>query len=313
MLAIIGFGQHVIKTIIPALDRAKIKVKYIFIRDINIKHKHHLINFTTRINDILNDLSVTHVYIASPLSTHYYFTELLLKAGKNVLCEKPLSISVSDSNHLFQIAKDKDLYLNEVTMFSHHNQFKKLQTIINNHNFGKLLKINSCFQVPHLESNNIRYDKNQEGGALFDVGFYPIASILLLLPNAKLDSGKIFTQTGYDVDLIGTALLTDTDCFATASWGIGLTYKSYISLEYSECEIIVERAFSKPFNLNTDIKIKRLNGAVNIIKIDPDDHFHHQFTNFISKTNYESKCQKEVKYRTSVMETLKSTLRTIQK
>jgi hypothetical protein len=82
MIAIIGYGKHVTNTIIPALQRTDIRIKYILVRNDNLLKNHESVIFTDSITDILNDVEVTHVYIATPLSTHYNFSKLALLAKK---------------------------------------------------------------------------------------------------------------------------------------------------------------------------------------------------------------------------------------
>ncbi|GAB56980.1 hypothetical protein GPUN_2866 [Glaciecola punicea ACAM 611] len=313
MIAIIGYGNHVKNTIVPALVRANINIRYILVRDMNLSSKLGTINFTNSIDHILNDTEVTHVYIATPLSTHYHFCKLALLAKKNVLCEKPIAALLHQTEELFAIAQASNVLLDEMLMFSFHKQFKTLQKVMTRSKLGKLLRLTTCFQVPHLQRENIRYDKNKGGGALFDIGFYPIAASLLLLKNCKFSSGKVFSQKSYDVDLTGAALFYSNEgACGIASWGLGAIYKNYIKLEYSDAEIIVNRAFSKPFNLETEIEINHLDGSAERILIKPNDHFAQQFSFFLSKSEYSSERQTTVINRISVMAQLITTLNCVE-
>lgn len=309
MIAIIGHGKHVTKTIIPALLRASIKIKYVLVRKANLCSVNETIIFTSSIQTILDDIEVTHVYVATPLSTHYHFSKLALLAKKNVLCEKPISSSVYETEELFSIAKASDVFLDEMVMFSYHQQFIKLREVMKRPYLGKLLKLISCFQVPHLSSDNIRYDKSKDGGALFDVGFYPIAANLFLLENCEFTTGKIFSQKSYEVDLTGTAMFFNKEgVCGIASWGLGTIYKNYIKLEYSEAEIIVNRAFSKPFDLKTEIVIKSIDGSIETLSINSDDHFSQQFSFFISNTRFDANKKCAVVERSLAMSKLFETL-----
>jgi predicted dehydrogenase len=304
MIAIIGYGKHVTNTIIPALQRTDIRIKYILVRNDNLLKNHESVIFTDSITDILNDVEVTHVYIATPLSTHYNFSKLALLAKKNVLCEKPISSSLQKVEELFSIAKTNDVLLDEMEMFTYHKQFKNLKKLMKRPDLGTLLKVTACFQVPHLQKDNIRYDKAKEGGALFDIGFYPIVANLSLMENSKLSFGKIFSQELYEVDLTGVAIFVGGGVYGIATWGLGAIYKNNITLEYSNAEIIVNRAFSKPFNLETKIVINMLDGTSEDILIPQDDHFGEQFMHFTSKNTYEEYGKKHITERCSVMNQL---------
>jgi len=287
MLAIIGNGSHVKKNILPVLKRMSLIPKYIVVKKIEINIGNDNCNYTSDYDSVLRDSDVTHIYIATPIVTHFSLAKKALMCGKNVLCEKPLTSSVSEAEELFQISKLNDCFLQEVVMYVHHDQFFHIKKYIESSAHGRLLCVKAKFKIPHLEDSNIRYSKELGGGALLDVGFYPISAMQLLINDCEYNSGIVTSSEAYDVDLNGCAIFSNGHVFGIAEWSIGGCYSNQISLEFEGAVVQFERAFSKPFNLQTKVNITYSNGDDISQYIEESDHFERLFKDFISrKKNY---------------------------
>ena len=282
-IAIIGFGNHIIKNILPAIDRLNfLEIDAIYVRDKSkYLSKSKKYNFELKnIEDSL-DKDVKWVYIATPISTHFMLTKRYLKLQKNVICEKPLTNTPSQTIELFEIAKTNDLILCEVSMYKYHKQYKHLEQFINKHK--KHIKVvKTSFTIPHLDTTDIRYKKELCGGALLDVGYYPISVILSLFGEPKDIKFNVFGEEGYSVDLFGTAILEYKNFYCIAEWGIGLPYTNEICIINVDESIKYERIFSKPETLDTKaILTKGYN--IEDISLGSDDHFVNMFDNIINK------------------------------
>ncbi|MCJ8314185.1 MAG: Gfo/Idh/MocA family oxidoreductase [Pseudomonadales bacterium] len=281
-IAIVGFGAHVKKNILPILERMGVHVKSVVVR---VPHPSHLLfnfDFTTNFSDVLNDDEIEFIYVATPISTHYEIVKLGLESNKNILCEKPLTFDVDKAKELFDLAKESNCILKEVMMYKYHTQFFTLNELVKSNEFGRMISINAKFMIPHLEYNNIRYDLEKNGGALLDVGYYPISGIQSLLSNYKLDYSIIKGGLGYEVDLNGIAVFSNEDVYAIAQWAIGSAYKNEIVIEFEKARIVVERAFSKPETFQSNIKIYFSNGDEKKLVINPCSHFEQEFKLFLN-------------------------------
>lgn len=286
MFAIIGNGSHVKKNILPVLERMACVPKYIVVKNLEPIPVNDGYNYTCDYDEALQDKSVSHVYIATPISTHFSLAKKALMCGKNVLCEKPLSSSVSEAKELFEISKLNHCFLQEVVMYIHHNQFSYIKSLIESCSHGRLLSIKSKFKIPHLEESNIRYSKSLGGGALLDVGFYPISSMQLLIDDFEYKSGVLTSSEGYDVDLNGCAIFRNSSVYGVAEWSIGACYKNEISLEFEDAIVHFERAFSKPSDLKTKVNTTYSNGEVDVKYIAESDHFERLFKTFLSRKKH---------------------------
>ena len=123
--------------------------------------------------ELLGDPNIDAVYIAVPNSLHAHWVETALKAGKHVLCEKPLTPTASEAEALFALAKKQDRELHEGFMYRHHPQTTTAVDLLNRGAIGKPTTIDCWFHTRVADPTiNVRYRPDLAGGALFDVGSY---------------------------------------------------------------------------------------------------------------------------------------------
>ena len=187
-IAIVGFGEHVGKNILPALSRMDdVIVDAIYVRDVD-KYRQKAKESNVKVRSLDSNIGpkIRWVYIATPISTHYDLACKFLNLGKNVICEKPLSDSPNMAMRLFDIAKKNMVVLQEVCMYKHHRQYAHLQSLVEQKREA-IKTFSAQFTIPHLARDNFRYQRQLGGGALRDVGFYPISIISSLFGEAKKD------------------------------------------------------------------------------------------------------------------------------
>lgn len=165
-----------------------------FAEEFNIPHAH------ASYEALVNDPEVDVIYIGTPHVFHAENTLLCLNAGKHVLCEKPFTLNSAQAQECIQVAQAKNLFLMEAIWMRFIPAIIKLQEIIQSGTIGDitLIKADFSFAFPHLPEHRLLNPK-LGGGALLDVGIYPISFATLLLgqPN-KVDSHVIIGATGVD-------------------------------------------------------------------------------------------------------------------
>tara|TARA_B100001093_G_C26841631_1_gene1020829 strand:- start:1655 stop:2590 length:936 start_codon:yes stop_codon:yes gene_type:complete len=282
-LAIIGYGDHVKKNILPAISRVSdITIEAIYVRD-PMKYIKHGKNDGHPIKSIEDKVSadVDWVYIATPIATHFKFSEIYLTEGKNVICEKPLTDNAGKTLALLSLAKKNKVQLYEVCMYQNHKQFLHLKRSILD-NFASLKCVHSVFTVPHFEENNIRYNKNLSGGALLDVGYYPISLIVSLFGEPKDIQSINYSNAGFNVDLFGSAMFIYDHFYCIAEWGIGLPYANNTIIVTENQTITYNRCFSKTKKIITEASIfNTIENNNKTITIGQDDQFANMFTNIV--------------------------------
>lgn len=117
---------------------------------------------------------VDGVYIVTPHTSHFVYAKQALEAGKPVLCEKPVTVNAADARELVRIAREKNLYFCEAmwTWFGAvPNQVKKW---LDEGAFGELTEVNTVCRTPSFGYAPRVTDPALAGGALLDMGVYPI-------------------------------------------------------------------------------------------------------------------------------------------
>ncbi len=128
----------------------------------------------TGYQDLLADPDIDAVYIALPNALHAEWTIRALEAGKPVLCEKPLCGTLADTERVLTAARTTGTFLWEAFVFPFHSQLEQIRELIAAGAIGDLMEIKSNFHFALRTDANIRLSAELEGGALLDVGCYPV-------------------------------------------------------------------------------------------------------------------------------------------
>jgi predicted dehydrogenase len=152
--------------------------------------------------DIVKDPDIDVIYIGTPHTEHKSNAELCINNGKAVLCEKPFTINSEETRFLIELAHEKQVFLMEAMWTKFLPVTKQLKSWIAENKIGKVKKveINFGFQREYDETKRL-YNINLGGGALLDVGVYPITyaiHIMNQLPNQVLTTA-LFGANGIDV------------------------------------------------------------------------------------------------------------------
>ena len=125
---------------------------------------------------ILNDPEVDAVYNPLPNHLHVPWTIKALKAGKHVLCEKPIGMNVQEAELLAkEIKKHPGLKVMEAFMYRFHPQWIKTKSLIDSGAIGEVKTIHTHFSYNNPDPNNIRNILEIGGGGLMDIGCYCIS------------------------------------------------------------------------------------------------------------------------------------------
>lgn len=132
--------------------------------------------------DLAKDPDIDVVYIATPHTYHFANTLMCLKHGKAVLCEKPLAMSLEEEELLYQEAKNRKLFLMEAMWTRFLPATEKLIQLVNDGAIGQIQLLHADFGFSaNMNPEHRLFNKDLGGGALLDIGIYPIYLSLLLL------------------------------------------------------------------------------------------------------------------------------------
>ena len=153
---------------------------------------------------MLADPNVDAVYISLPNSLHCEWTVKAAEAGKHVLCEKPLVVTVEEVDRVEAAAQANGVFVVEAFMYLHHPQTQQARRLIEEGRLGALQLVNSWFNfyLPPERAENIRLSSELTGGSLWDVGVYPnSAAVFMAQPQQpkRVWASQIVGESGVDV------------------------------------------------------------------------------------------------------------------
>ena len=136
-------------------------------------------------DDLLADDSVEAVYISLSNSQHLEWVTKSLKAGKHVLCEKPLGLNASETEAMFACASQNGRLLVEAVWGRWHPRFSRMVELVASGAIGNIEHIETAFTFMSEMTDNYRLNPLMGGGALLDVGCYQAHAWVALTNGAK--------------------------------------------------------------------------------------------------------------------------------
>jgi predicted dehydrogenase len=123
---------------------------------------------------VLDDPAVEAVYIPLPNHLHAPWTMRAADAGRHVLCEKPIALDVAEATAMVSRCADVGVVLMEAFMYRHHPLWLRTHDLVADGAIGELRAVQACFTYHNVDPDNIRNIAEYGGGAVMDVGCYPI-------------------------------------------------------------------------------------------------------------------------------------------
>jgi len=124
---------------------------------------------------LLADPDIDAVYVPLPNSLHAEWSIAAVRAGKHVLCEKPLAATAGEARAMFDAARRHGVHLVEGYPYRAQPQTLKLRELLGGGIIGDVRLIQATFGFTLGAGDNIRLDPRLGGGALMDVGVYPVS------------------------------------------------------------------------------------------------------------------------------------------
>jgi xylose dehydrogenase (NAD/NADP) len=137
-------------------------------------------------DELLRDPAVDAVYVATHNGLHKELSIAALRAGKHVICEKPLAMNAGDAEEMLRVAESTGLHLAEAFMYRHHPQIARVQALVGAGAIGELMAVEASFRFPLADPDDVRMRAEWGGGALLDVGCYCVSASRLFLGDAPV-------------------------------------------------------------------------------------------------------------------------------
>lgn len=124
--------------------------------------------------ELLADPNIDVIYNPLPNQFHVPLTIRAAEAGKHVLCEKPLSMTLDEAKSLLSVRDRTGVVIGEAFMIRSHPQWLHTRRLIDQGQIGKLRAVIAAFSYHNTDPANIRNQVESGGGALYDIGCYCI-------------------------------------------------------------------------------------------------------------------------------------------
>ncbi len=176
---ILGTANIALAKVIPAMQRSEwCEITAIASRDL-AKAKAaggelNIPNAYGSYEKLLADESIEAVYNPLPNNLHVGWTVKAAEAGKHVLCEKPIGLTAAEARMLIEVRDRTGVRIQEAFMVRTHPQWLETRRLIHSGRIGSLRSITGFFSYNNPDPTNIRNQLELGGGALMDIGCYPI-------------------------------------------------------------------------------------------------------------------------------------------
>ncbi len=177
--------------------------------------------------EICESKDVDAIYISTLNNTHFDLIKLCAINKKNILCEKPFCLNLNEAKELHKIIKTNKVMFFEAIAYLSHPQTTHIFDLINNNEIGEIISIESTFgfRVRKIDPDSRLFNKKLGGGAILDVGCYPMSFVSLFLKNEN----KIIFK-----DVAGEICNTDVDIAASANLTINDEIQCKIKIGFKE-------------------------------------------------------------------------------
>jgi predicted dehydrogenase len=206
--------------------------------------------------ELLADPDIDAVYIPVPNHLHAKWTIAAARAGKHVLCEKPLSTTAAEAQTMVDACRVAGVLLMEAFMYRLHPSWVAARELVASGRIGRLRAVDSWFSYFNDDPANIRNLREAGGGALYDIGCYSV-NLSRMLFGREPDGvqGTVVREQPSGVDVLTSGLLTFGQGVATFTCSTRTEPDQRVDVYGDRGRISVEIPFNIPPDRPTRISI----------------------------------------------------------
>ena len=256
---ILGTASIALRKVIPAMQRsAWCEIAAIASRDFakadETAERLHIPKAYGSYEELLADDSIEAVYNPLPNHLHLPWTIKAAEAGKHVLCEKPIALNAAEAKTLIDVRDRTGVRIQEAFMVRTHPQWLETRRLIHSGKIGSLRSITGFFSYFNDDPTNIRNHLEFGGGALMDIGCYPInISRFIYETEPRRVLGLIERDAATKTDTLTTAVLDFPNGHSTFTCSTRLAPYQRMIFHGTEARIEVLIPFNAPNDRPTEI------------------------------------------------------------
>lgn len=186
----------------------------------SLAEKSHGITIYENLQDFYN--SVDAVYVATPHLTHYDYIKQSILAGKHILCETPMVLNGNQAKEVYDLAKEKEVFLMEANKTAHCPAFNHLMVMIKSGVIGEVVDVEASLSKLWDDDMSLReFDPAQAGGSMYELGSYPLLPILKLCGIDYVDI-NLYSRIKDGVDMYTKGVLRYQNAVCSFKVGLGV-------------------------------------------------------------------------------------------
>ena len=166
--------------------------------------------------------AVDAVYVATPHLTHYDYIKQGIEAGKHVLCETPLVLRGNEAKEVYELARQRGVFLMEANKTAHCPAFNHLMVMIKSGVIGEVVDVEASLSKLWDDDMSLReFDPKQAGGSMYELGSYPLLPILKLC-GTEYENINLYSRIKDDVDMYTKGVLRFKNAVCSFKVGLGV-------------------------------------------------------------------------------------------
>jgi len=197
--------------------------------------------------ELLGDPEIEAVYIPLPNHLHPEWAIASAEAGKHVLCEKPLATNSAAAKQMVDAAERSGVKLMEAFMYRLHPMWAEVRRLIADGAVGELRAVQSFFSYHNIDPDDIRNRVDAGGGALHDIGCYPVNVARMLFDAEPSDViATIQRDPEFGTDVLTSAVLDFAGRHAGFTCSTQLEDDQRVHIYGTGGRLVVEIPFNSP-------------------------------------------------------------------
>lgn len=194
---------------------------------------------------LLSDPDVDVIYNPLPNHLHAEWTIRAVQAGKHVLCEKPITLSLEAMDEIMAAAQKHNRVVAEAFMYRHHPQTLAAKKVIESGDLGKITLIRGSFSFVLDRPDDYRNKPDQGGGSLWDVGCYPVSYTRFLLGSEPLEvfGWQTISPGGIDETFVGQ-MRFENEVYAQFNSSFAVPYHTFMEVVGSAGTLVIPTPFA---------------------------------------------------------------------
>jgi len=192
---------------------------------------------------LLDDPAIDAVYISLPNSLHAEWAVRAAQAGKHVLCEKPLAQSVADCDRIQAAAEAAGVVVAEAIMYLYHPLLHEARRLARDGALGQVTFARGSFSFILDRPDNVRWKPELGGGALWDIGIYPVSFCRWILGEPdRVFAWQTLTGSGVDAATAGVLHFPGGE-IAAFDCSFRQAFRTQVEVAGSGATLIIDRPF----------------------------------------------------------------------